>query len=484
MKKSYVVDFNKYYLNKWTYLFFFMMSVSCMAFCQLPQNKKEVKKDSIPHLVYHTPHFIRPLADLTAINLFMNRFDVYVYKKSWANVSPSSWWFNLERGMMTDGDAFPTNWLGHPIHGSLFYNAARANHLNFWQAMPYVATGSLMWEFLGETEPASHIDVYTTTLGGIFLGEAFYRLTDYAWNNPSAQQHPLFADIAGSLINPVAAINRFMFGNTIPFTTSSLTPVTMEWYLGTIYPFYKIMPKQNTTGMFLATQLTYGDLFDRSKEKFGPFDYFRMTSWLNISDNPASTNKVYFNLSSDAVILGSKITNTPDKTELISLTQHYDFIHNDLFKIGSVVLTGDWTTRHTYNNLRITSSTKLGVVLFGSGNSELVTPVLPGVFPDFERDYIYGQGFMGEVECMVQFRNFGTVASNLTHFIIYSKSQPQGVENLDLLRAKYLYPLSKNFMIGLQFDYYHRNAEYYVTKEINTTRKSHQELKLVFGYSL
>ena len=126
---------------------------------------------------------------------------------------------------------------------------------------------------------------------------------------------------------------------------------------------------------------------------------------------------------------------------MISLTQHYDFIHNDIFKIGSIVLTVGWTYRQTFNHVRVLSSSKIGVVLFGSGNSELVVPVLPDVFPEFERDYIYGQRFMAELEFVASYRKLGTLATDLNHCIIFSKSQPKGIENLDLIRAKYLYAI-------------------------------------------
>jgi len=113
------------------------------------------------------------------------------------------------------------------------------NHMNFWQSLPYVVGGSLIWEFLGETKPASSIDFYTTTLGWLYLGEVIYRLTDYAWNYPANNQYPIIGKVTGSLINPVAGINRFIFGKKIPFTKSSLTPVSFQFYIGSNHPLTK-----------------------------------------------------------------------------------------------------------------------------------------------------------------------------------------------------------------------------------------------------
>ncbi|MBP9197407.1 MAG: DUF3943 domain-containing protein [Saprospiraceae bacterium] len=458
--------------------------VLIFSFVSLVIQGQRLGKDTMVNHQNIRPLYFRPVIDITGVNFIINRFDTHIMKVDWSSVSLSSWKLNLDRGFLTDGDAFPTNWLGHPIHGSLFFNAARMNQMNFWQSIPYVMGGSMMWEFLGETEPASSIDFYTTSLGGIFLGEVIYRLTDYAWNYPPNNKYPIIGKISGSLLNPVAGINRFIFGKKIPFTKKSLTPVAFKFYIGTNHPLDNMISTMKGTGLILNAEVYYGELFNRNQKNFGPFDYFKINSWLNFSEYPGGNKDTYFNLSSEAIILGSKITNRPNKTELISLTQHYDFIHNDIFKIGSIVLTGDWTYQQTFDRVRVLSSTKLGVVLFGSGNSELVEPVLPDVFPEFERDYIYGQGFMAELEFIASFRKSGTIAANLNHFIIYSKSQPKGVENLDLIRAKYLYPIGNRFDLGLQFDYYHRNGNYYSSKGIIRNKSGHQELKLLFGYTL
>ncbi len=465
----------KCFTNQWAAVIFFIFTFS-FSRGQISVDDSLVNKKN--------PEYFRSVANVIGINTLINRFDTYIMKKEWSKVSFSSWMSNLDRGFLTDGDGFSTNWFGHPIHGSLFYNAARTHNMNFWQAAPYVAGGSLMWEFLGETEPASSIDLYTTTFGGIYLGEVIYRLTDFAWNYPRNKKDPLFSKIAGSLLNPVAGINRFVFDRNIPFTSKSLTPVTVDIFIGTNHPLDKLFSDMKGMGIIIDAEIYYGDLFTKNISSFSPFDYFKISTWVNFSEYPKGQKDTYFNLSSEAIILGTKITNRSDKTELISLTQHYDFIHNDLFKIGSIVLTGDWTYQETFNNVRITSSSKLGIVLFGSGNSEFVKPVLPDVFPEFERDYIYGQGYMAELEFIAKFRKIGIFISNVNHFVIYSKSQPNGVENLDLIRAKYLFPLKRNFILGLQYDYYHRNGDYYTSKSIVRSKNGHQELKLLLGYTL
>jgi hypothetical protein len=45
-------------------------------------------------------------------------------------------------------------------------------------------------------------------------------------------------------------------------------------------------------------------------------------------------------------------------------------------------------------------------------------------------------------------------------------------------------PVTGKVSAGLQYDYYLRNAEYYLVRGYETTQKSHQEIKLVVGYAL
>ena len=81
---------------------------------------------------------------------------------------------NFKTGPVWDTDKFSTNLVAHPYHGSLYFNAARSNGMNFWQSIPFAAGGSLMWEFFMENEPPSINDLMATTFGGVELGEITY----------------------------------------------------------------------------------------------------------------------------------------------------------------------------------------------------------------------------------------------------------------------------------------------------------------------
>jgi hypothetical protein len=59
--------------------------------------------------------------------------------------------------------------------GNNYFTSGRANGLSYYESAAVTAFGSGTWEYFGETNKASLNDFISTTLGGIALGEMFYR---------------------------------------------------------------------------------------------------------------------------------------------------------------------------------------------------------------------------------------------------------------------------------------------------------------------
>lgn len=76
-----------------------------------------------------------------------------------------------------DANHFGTNFIGHPLGGTLYYLAARGNRLSVAQSFSWAFTGSLLWEYLGEIgERPSYNDMIATPWGGVANGETFTQL--------------------------------------------------------------------------------------------------------------------------------------------------------------------------------------------------------------------------------------------------------------------------------------------------------------------
>lgn len=131
------------------------------------------------------------------LNMLVWSFDRYIVKEDWAYINGHTIKSNFKKGPVWDTDQFTTNLFSHPYHGSLYFNAARSNGMNFWQSAPFAAGGSLMWEFFMENEPPSINDMLATTFGGIELGEITYRLSDLFIDNRSSGAERVGREVLG-----------------------------------------------------------------------------------------------------------------------------------------------------------------------------------------------------------------------------------------------------------------------------------------------
>lgn len=79
-----------------------------------------------------------------------------------------------------DANQFGTNFIGHPLGGTLYYLSARSNRLSVAQSFAWAFTGSLFWEYLGEIqEKPSYNDMIATPWGGFANGEVFTQLASF-----------------------------------------------------------------------------------------------------------------------------------------------------------------------------------------------------------------------------------------------------------------------------------------------------------------
>ena len=130
-----------------------------------------------------------------------------------ADVTPKTWWANMEQGWVWDLDDFTVNQIGHPYQGNNYYNTGRANGLSFYESAAVTAFGSGTWEYFGETNHASLNDFINTTLGGIALGEMFHRTAWLVRDTRATGRGRLWKEIGATVLDPITGVNRFMRGD-------------------------------------------------------------------------------------------------------------------------------------------------------------------------------------------------------------------------------------------------------------------------------
>jgi hypothetical protein len=145
-------------------------------------------------------------------NMDLWLIDRFIIDGAFARINFNTMKANFKKGFVWDNDMFVTNLFAHPYHGGQYFNAARANGMNFWESIPYTAGGSLMWEFFMENESPAINDFLSTTFGGLSLGEATFRLSDMVIDDRTTGFERFKREALVVLISPGRGLSRIVSG--------------------------------------------------------------------------------------------------------------------------------------------------------------------------------------------------------------------------------------------------------------------------------
>jgi hypothetical protein len=110
-----------------------------------------------------------------------------------------------------DGDPWTTNYVGHPIMGSVLYLFARRNHHTPLQAFLFSTVASTTWEYAFEAwyEQPSWPDLLVTSTFGALIGEGRWQIRKLLLRHgtPGA-----LGQVALFLVDPITEIDILFFG--------------------------------------------------------------------------------------------------------------------------------------------------------------------------------------------------------------------------------------------------------------------------------
>ena len=302
--------------------------------------------------------------EVVFINLLAITLNRYWYG---AGVDPSTWKANIERGLEFDNNQFRANYIEHPYAGSGYYNAGRSNKMNFWESVPLTFGGSLMFEYFGESHPPSANDLITTTLGGITLGEALYRLSSLVLDNQATGADRVLREIGATLINPVRGINRLLFGRMgavgpnyferhPSFLAMQLTGGARRIADGTSLD-------NGTTDAFVEFDVRYADPFEQTLRK--PFEAFEFA--VQISNGTETTID---RLNIRGSLYGVDIRQGPGSRHKMVVSLEHDFNLNQEYQYGQNSVNGgllsDWPLAQTWS---VRTDAVLEAIPFGAVNT-------------------------------------------------------------------------------------------------------------------
>jgi hypothetical protein len=122
----------------------------------------------------------------------------------------------LGEGLELDVNGLNTNFVGHPMGGTMYYTMARSNRLSIAESAAFAIGGSLLWELFGEVREFISInDMIVTPLAGIAIAEPFLQLGAFFDRSSPSLPHR----ILGTLFAPVKSLNDALDGQTLARAT-------------------------------------------------------------------------------------------------------------------------------------------------------------------------------------------------------------------------------------------------------------------------
>lgn len=445
------------------------------------------------------------IGEVFGLNMAVWGFDRFIMNEDFARINWHTIQRNFRKGPVWDTDKFSTNLFSHPYHGSLYFNAARSNGLNFWQSIPFTTGGSLMWEFFMETEPPSINDMLATTFGGVELGEVTYRLSDLFIDNRSTGAERVGREVLAGIISPVRAINRLITGEAWKYSrfkgrSYTSVPVNFIVNVGPRFLAEQENSKHGTTSMNLMFNLDYGDPF--YDEFYSPYEWFRFRFGMDFFSSQPLISQV----NAIGAIWGKRVWEKGPRTLTAGVFQHFDYYDSALrspseeelapYRISEAAALGGGLIYYK----KATADDKTDMYAEFYTNGIALGASLSDYMKLGDRDYNLGSGYSVKTNAGLIYNNRWAFLLNLENYHVftwkgYAKDTnwetvdpttlnvqgDAGNARLTVFSIKLAYLLKDRWNIMLTDRYFARRTRY---KYYDTVDSSTYDLMLSVGFRL
>jgi len=326
------------------------------------------------------PDYRLPALEILGFDFLLNRANRYYgTDRDDYRVTSASVRRNLRSGWGTDRDPFQTNQFGHPYQGAMYHGFARSANLDYWHSLGYTFAGSVFWELAGERTLPSRNDQVASGIGGSFLGEALYRMSNLVLERGGGMPR-FWREIAAAAISPASGFNRLVYGGSHGSIFSSHDAAySSRLELGYSGSVKRVLGTSTTAVQRNEAQahfsIDYGLPGSRGYEYTRPFDYF------NFQATVSSANGIE-NVMTRGLLVGSSYEAGPDYRGVWGLYGSYDYIAPQTFRVSSTALslgtTGQWWLGESLS-LQGTAMAGVGYAAVGTTRGAVG-----------ERDYNYG----------------------------------------------------------------------------------------------
>lgn len=387
--------------------------------------------------------YIKTFWDITKFNLLVWAFDRYALGGSWTNISFQSVMDNLRTGLIWDYDDFGTNQFGHAYHGAMYHSIARSQGMNFLESSIFTFLGSLSWEYFWESESPGRNDHIFSSIGGIHLGEALYRMANLISSDHTSGISKALGKAITFFVNPIVGVKRSSgeeFGSRF---------LSEKHHYDFKMPFGASRSSDDQVIMFVATHFEYEDLFYDGDQKISPYDWFTFDAYVGINEMGIRDPEV----STYGILAGKKFHNG-----CAGLFGLFDYINSHIAEKMSGVGFGPGfaVSSSSGSRLFINTSGILSVV-FGSSSATIAYSQ-----PDYEKEgnepYHFGLGILGKIKFELGKRGLGSLNTGFSQYWVHA-TLADANEFMSVITLDLNYDMSERSQISLGYDYYVRNGQ-------------------------
>lgn len=438
------------------------------------------KPDSVDISYYSKKDWLGAGVQVFGLNMAIWGFDRYALKSDFAYISINTIKDNIKHGFVWDNDQMGTNMFLHPYHGSLYYNSARSRGYGYWASGAFALGGSAMWELALENEYPSINDIIATPVGGLTLGEVFYRSSDLILDDRKTGTARFGREAAAFLISPTRGLTRIINGDAWKQRTTSgrqfgVPDISVEVSSGV--RVLELKDKILDKGIGFATDINieYGDKFDTDTKR--PYDSFSLKANLNIH-------------SSQPILSQLNIVGKLHSTELIDneldflsvgLYQHFDYYDSDTISDVSNKIPYKFCTPASFG-IGFLYKRKRSKIWSFDAYTHLNTVLLGGTLSDHylvdKRNYNLASGFSWKMGFNLAYRDkFSASASYEAYKMFTWKGYPEGynLNDIDIRNFNYqgdksqaiLHAISAKFDLKLRKQLYLTNIFSLYTRDTN-----------------
>ena len=340
------------------------------------------------------PSYGWALGEALAINFGASAFNEYVRNANFNQISPRSWWENLEEGLTYDDNQFRTNQYIHPFNGACYYNAGRANGLSFWPSYGIGLIGAFHWEWMGETHPMSFNDIISTGIGGAALGETLYRFSSMVLDNEATGMDRFWKEAGGFLLDPIRGFNRIVSGHAWKVQSNpeddmdrapsgSVNAVDIGWRRSG-NGSWPSLEHDYTDFMWFRYLHEHGDVFDNSRRS--PWDFFDADVQFAADEkNPL----IRFNIAGNWMTTEA---GTKGK-HMFAFTQHFEYENTYAYEYGGQSIGPTFFSKWgSKGGVSMDSRVDVLATILGAVNSDYSDSLAVVANQERFREYDYGPG--------------------------------------------------------------------------------------------